>query len=79
MSMTKLENPSERHRNTPVDEYSESSNYVESDNAGAYSDRNHYFAKIDISHEEFTRSKVKSKLQKYTASGRNNVRYIILN
>ena len=74
MSMTKLENPSDKHRNSPVDEYSESSNYMESDNAGSYSDRNHYFARIDISHEELTRSKVKSKLQKYSASGRNPAR-----
>jgi hypothetical protein len=77
VSMTKLENPSDKHRNTPVDEYSESSHYIDTEPSGVsgnHTDRNHYFAKIDISHEEFTRSKVKSKLQKYTSSGRKPMR-----
>lgn len=67
--MSKLTNPSENHRNTPVDEYSENGDFdMGSQGTGAQSDRNHYFtkSKIEVSHEAAPRPKAKSRIGKYS-------------
>lgn len=62
------------YRNTPQDEYSESSNYfvnVPKPDQGSNSDRNHYYARTDSSSEIFE-SNIAKAFNKNFERGRNS-------
>mmetsp|Transcript_20107 Transcript_20107/g.19740 ORF Transcript_20107/g.19740 Transcript_20107/m.19740 type:complete len:251 (-) Transcript_20107:1091-1843(-) len=68
----KLANPSHSHRDAPVDEYSESGNYVYSrDSQEAQSERNHYSSKIDVTHSELSKKIDSNSIEKRMPEGRN--------
>ncbi|CAI2386381.1 unnamed protein product [Moneuplotes crassus] len=68
----KIENPSHSHRNAPVDEYSESGNFVFSqESRDSNTERNNYFSKIDVTHSELTKQNESYSIEKSMHHGRN--------